>query len=122
MEGMIDLRGANTLERKFVLAFLKGLASIKFRDIFKKAEAERQKGKSEKQETEPDIDIGFLYENLFNPQDLTPDAFNKLVENGMRAIQEIVSQNMNKDTLDGFLTAKVQAKDETKKAVSMWWK
>jgi hypothetical protein len=37
MEGIIDLRGANNLERKFVLAFLKGLASIKYNDIFKKA-------------------------------------------------------------------------------------
>ena len=48
MEGMIDLRGASSLERKFILAFLKGLTSIKYRDIFKKAEAEKQKGKTEK--------------------------------------------------------------------------
>ena len=41
MEGMIDLRGVNSLERKFALAFLKGLASIKYRDIFKRAEARK---------------------------------------------------------------------------------
>ncbi|MFO0116679.1 MAG: hypothetical protein ACK521_03380, partial [bacterium] len=73
MEGMIDLRGVNALERKFVLAFLKGLASIKYRDIFKRAEAEKMKGKTENAEAEPDIDVSFLYENLFGPQDITPD-------------------------------------------------
>ena len=122
MEGTIDFRGADSLERKFALAFLKGLASIKYRDILKKAEAEKQKGKNENAEPEPEIDVGFLYENLFNPQEVSPDAFNKLVDNGMRLIHEVVNQNMNKETLDGFLAIKVQAKEEAKKAVSLWWK
>ena len=122
MEGTIDIRGADTLERKFVLAFLKGLASIKYRDIFKKAEAEKQKGKTEKVESEPEIDVGFLYENLFNPQEVSPDVFNKLVENGMKMITEVVTQNMNKETLENFLAVKVRAKEEAKKAVSLWWK
>ena len=43
MEGVIDLSGTNSLDRKFVLAFLKGLTSIKYRDIFKKLEAEKMK-------------------------------------------------------------------------------
>ena len=42
MEGVIDLKAADYLERKFVLAFLKGLTSIKYRDMFKKAEALKQ--------------------------------------------------------------------------------
>ena len=42
MEGVIDLRASDFLERKFVLAFLKGLTSIKYRDMFKKAEKLKQ--------------------------------------------------------------------------------
>ena len=121
MEGVIDLRGANSLERKFVLAFLKGLTSIKYRDVFKKQEAEKKK-RDQTQEAEPDIDISFLYENLFNPQEVSPDVFNKLVENGMRLINEVVMQNMSKEDLEGFLQLKVQAKDDAKKAVHLWWK
>jgi len=107
MEGLIDLRGTNALERKFVLAFLKGLASIKYRDIFKRAEAEKRKGKQESTEAEPEIDVSFLYENLFNPQEVQPDQFNKLVENGMRLINEVVTHNMDKEQLDNFLAVKV---------------
>lgn len=40
----------------------------------------------------------------------------------MRVINEIVSQNMDKERLDAFLAAKVSSRDETKKAISMWWK
>jgi hypothetical protein len=67
MEGAIDLRAADFLERKFVLAFLKGLTSIKYRDMFKKALVLKQSKQGKVEEQEPDIDVGFLYENLFNP-------------------------------------------------------
>ena len=40
----------------------------------------------------------------------------------MRLITEIVSANMDKEKLDGYMAAKVQGKEETKKAISMWWK
>ena len=40
----------------------------------------------------------------------------------MRLISEVVAQNMDKEKLDSFIAAKVQGKEETKKAISMWWK
>ena len=104
-----------------MLAFLKGLTSIKYRDIFKKLEDEKRK-RDQTQEAEPEIDISFLDENLFNPQEVSPDVFNKLVDNGMRLINEVVAQNMSKEDLEGFLQSKVDAKDDAKKAVILWWK
>ena len=40
----------------------------------------------------------------------------------MRVIHEIVSQNMSKEELDQFLTRKVTARDDTKKAITQWWR
>ena len=40
----------------------------------------------------------------------------------MRLISEIVSLNMDKNQLDKYLTRKVSAREETKKAVALYWK
>ena len=40
----------------------------------------------------------------------------------MRVITEVVEKNMDKDRLDQFLQVKIVGKDDTKKAISMWWK
>ena len=47
MEGLTDLEMAGDLDRKYFLAFLKGLSQIKFKDAFKKvreANARQYKG------------------------------------------------------------------------------
>ena len=44
------------------------------------------------------------------------------MEATLRLIAEIVSLNMDKDQLDKYLTRKVSARDETKKAISIFWK
>jgi hypothetical protein len=40
----------------------------------------------------------------------------------MRVITEVVEKNLDKDRLDLLLQAKIVGKDDTKKAISMWWK
>ena len=43
MEGLIDLELAGDLDRKFFLAFLKGLTQIKFKSNFAKVQALKAK-------------------------------------------------------------------------------
>ena len=40
----------------------------------------------------------------------------------MRLISELVSLNMEKEQLDKYLARKVSAREETKKAISIFWK
>jgi len=40
----------------------------------------------------------------------------------MRLISEIVSLNMDKDQLEKYMARKVSAREDTKKAVSIFWK
>lgn len=40
----------------------------------------------------------------------------------MRLISEIISLNMDKEQLDKYLARKVSAREETKKAISIYWK
>ena len=40
----------------------------------------------------------------------------------MRMISEIVSLNMDKEQLEKYLARKVSAREETKKAISLFWK
>ena len=68
------------------------------------------------------MDLETLYSMLFNEQTTEPADFNTLVENGMKLISDIVAQNMTKETLEKFLVSKVQAKDEHKKAITMFWR
>ena len=55
MEHTINLRAAGDLERKYFLAFLKGLSGIKFRDSFAKV------AKSNGEEAPEVIELEFLY-------------------------------------------------------------
>ena len=57
MEGLIDLELAGEMDRKYFLAFLKGLTQIKFKKHFEKVRA--AKGISD-QDEEP-VDLTFLY-------------------------------------------------------------
>ena len=40
----------------------------------------------------------------------------------MRLLSEIVSLNVDKEQLDKYLTRKVSGREETKKAISIFWK
>ena len=68
------------------------------------------------------MDLETLYSMLFNEQVTGPNDFNTLVENGMKLISDIVAKNMSKEALEKFLVSKVQAKDEHKKAIAMFWR
>ena len=50
------------------------------------------------------------------------DQFNQLVEGTLRLISEVVSLNMDKEQLEKYMGRKVSAREETKKAISIWWK
>ena len=50
------------------------------------------------------------------------DQFNQLVESTMRLMSEIVSLNVDKEQLDKYLARKVSGREETKKAISIFWK
>ena len=43
VEGLIDLQMAGDLDRKHLLAFLKGLSQIKFKEAFKKVKESKSK-------------------------------------------------------------------------------
>lgn len=88
MENLIDLRAGADLERKYFTAFLKGLASIKYRALFAKLAASQH-------EEEPDVmQLDFLYGNLFDPTITTADTFNQLVEAGLRLLAELLELNV----------------------------
>lgn len=70
MENVIDLNAASDLERKYFLAFLKSLASIRYRGLFEKLAA------ANKEEAPEHMDLDFLYSNLFNPEMTPADTFN----------------------------------------------
>ena len=63
MEGLIDLELAGDIDRKYFLAFLKGLAQIKFRTNFEKVQArkEKQRGNEEAEDDEDHVDLEYLY-------------------------------------------------------------
>jgi len=111
MENVLSFDAAGDLDRKYFLAFLKGLSAIKYKDLFDKVKAaklaQRQKkglsgadGAEEGAEEDESMDLEFLYGNLFEPASISPDEFNSIVETGMTLINEIVSQNMTKEQLD----------------------
>ena len=45
-----------------------------------------------------------------------------MVESTLRLISEIVSLNMDKEQLEGYLSRKVSAREETKRAIAIFWK
>ena len=99
MENLIDLEMAGDLDRKYFTAFLKGLSKIKFKDAFKKVRDAKanQHGSEQAVDEEEDVDLGWLYSNLFDPHTTSPDEFNQLVENTMRVMSDIVSMNFEKE-------------------------
>merc|ERR1712080_271541 len=117
MEGVISLECAHELDRKYMIAFLKGLSEVKYREYFAKA----KKDQAVQEEEEP-MDLEFLYANLFDESVTTADDFNTLVENGMKLLSQIVVPNLSKEALEQFIVRKIQAKDEHKKAIQMFWK
>lgn len=62
MEGLIDLELAGEIDRKYFLAFLKGLTQMRFRKHFEKVKL--SKGLTDLQDEEP-VDLNFLYQNFF---------------------------------------------------------
>ena len=53
------------MDRQYFYAFFKGLTSIKFKEALK---------------DEEEMDLKFLFENLFDPEETSLDEFNKMVE------------------------------------------
>lgn len=56
---------AGNMEKKYFYAFIKGLSTIKYKEYFQKAKANNQGS----QENEENVDLSFLYGNLFNEQE-----------------------------------------------------
>ena len=105
---------AGDLDRKYFLAFLKGLSQIKFKDAFKKVkDAKSNQHGNTAEEEEEDVDLGFLYQNLFDPHTTSPDEFNTLVENTLRVLSEIVANNFSKEDLEQYLVRKVSAREDS---------
>ena len=123
MEGLIDLEVASELDRKTFLAFLRGLSQIKFRSQFKKLEQAKSKTSAADEGVDENevVDLEYLYTNLIGSS-MQSDQFNQLVESTMRLMSEIVSLNVDKEQLDKYLARKVSGREETKKAISIFWK
>lgn len=66
MEGMIRI-DAGGMDRKYFYAFLKGLATIKYKDYL-------LRNKETASEVDQSMDLQFLYTNLFNDQETTLDC------------------------------------------------
>ena len=125
MEGLIDLEIAGEMDRKYFLAFLKGLTQIKLKSNFAKVQAAKAKQRSAEDgagEEENQVDLEYLYQNLFQQSSIQVEEFNTLADTTMRLISEMISLNMDKETLEKYLSRKVTARDDIKKAISMFWK
>ena len=125
MEGLIDLEIAGEMDRKYFLAFLKGLTQIKLKSNFAKVQAAKAKQRSAEDgagEEENQVDLEYLYQNLFQQSSIQVEEFNTLADTTMRLISEMISLNMDKATLEKYLSRKVKACDDIKKAISMFWK
>ena len=116
MDSQIELSRASDLDRKYLVAFFKGLVSIKYADLFAKV------AKANNEEAPEVMDLDFLYSNLFNQEVTPPEVFNQLVESGLRLIEDLLEQNLPKEKLDDYLTRRVRAADESRKAVTQFWK
>lgn len=77
MDNKIDLSAGADLDRKYFTAFLKGLVSIKYKEIFAKL---AKANKDEEAAADDVMDLDFLYSNLFNQEVTSADTFNYLVE------------------------------------------
>lgn len=101
MDNLINLELAGDLDRKYFLAFLKGLCQIKYKDLYTKLKIK------EGEALDTQMDLEFLYANLFDPDQFSADQFNQLVESGMRVIADLLEMNMSKEALDEYLSRKV---------------
>ena len=63
MEGLIDLEIAGDMDRKYFLAFLKGLTQIKYKTNFAKVHAAKVKQRSHEgvEDEEDQVDLEYLY-------------------------------------------------------------
>lgn len=95
------MEAASDIDRKYFLAFLKGLCQIKHKDLYSKL------SKAEGETTEDNMTLEFLYSNLFDPASVSADTFNQLVESGMRLISELLEKNPSKEGLDTYLQRRV---------------
>ena len=106
------MTAASDLDRKFFLAFLKGLASIKYERLIAQVATANH-------EPEPDhMDIEFLYTNLFNPNVTPAETFNTLVENCMRVISDLLEKNAGKQTMDEYIGLRIVGSDDVKKVIA----
>ncbi len=64
------------------------------------------------------MDLEFLYSNLFDQNVTSADAFNHLVENGMQVIATLLELNLSKDALEDYLQRKVQGTDDIRKVIA----
>ena len=101
MDNLINLELAGDMDRKYFLAFLKGLCQIKYKDLYTKLKIK------EGEALDAQMDLEFLYSNLFDPDQFSADQFNQLVESGMRVIADLLEMNMSKEALDEYLQRKV---------------
>lgn len=76
------------MDRQYFYAFFKGLTSIKYKDALKEDES---------------MDLKFLYENLFDPEETSLDEFNKLVDQCLQVIEALVAGNYGREELEEFL-------------------
>ena len=116
MDNVINLEVAADLDRKYFLAFLKGLAQIKYKDLITKLKIK------EGEALDAQMDLEFLYNNLFDPELFSADKFNQLVENGMHVIADLLEMNMSRDALEEYLNRKINAREETRKVIAQFWK
>ena len=61
MEGIIKI-DAGRMDKKFFYAFIKGLTNIKYKDYYLRA----SKDVNGKADIDENMDLSFLYANLFN--------------------------------------------------------
>ena len=80
MEGLIDLEIAGDIDRKYFLAFLKGLTQIKYKSSFAKVQAAKikQRGNEGAEDDEDEVDLEYLYQNLFAQSSIQVEEFNQL--------------------------------------------
>ena len=112
MDNVINLEAAADLDRKYYLAFLKGLAQIKYKDLITKLKIK------EGEALDAQMDLEFLYNNLFDPEQFSADKFNQLVENGMHVIADLLELIMSRDALEEYLNRKINAREETRKVIA----
>ncbi len=103
------------VDRKYLLAFFKGLCQVKYKDLYAKLRLKQN------DVVDQTMDLEFLYAQLFQPGQMSPDEFNSLVENGMRLIADLLELNPSKDALEDYLR-KVNCSEETRKVIAQFWK